>query len=492
MKQFSQQLHKKATSTVKLQAAEKRELKERVVAYMEYHPLPAHLKSADKATIPTKSGVVAEPFITVSIPFARLFKMASLAAVFVVLVVPFVAERAVPGDTLYAIKVQFNEEVRGSLTFDTFQKVEWETERLNRRIAEARLLASEGRLTEAVEAEVADAVRVHTANAQREIAELRTEDADAATIASITLDTTLEVQSTSLKGEDDAASALGTTTIRQANLIADAIDQSRSESEGAKASSTLPAYGKLIARVEQNTTRIYELLSALQDLVPADELSEVTRRVEDTDRAIMVATEVADLSAETSRQALVEVLQRSQRLIIYMAELMVVKTVDIETLIPIVLTEVEESTKISSINQEVATKTAQIKSLLALVEDESTIEKVEFALAAIEVQTNLMASSTEQFKIFYAYAADVIALIDDSLLLLDAENNQPVVNDMSIPATSTPTTTDETQTEEAENDATTEEEESTSADQTITQGLEAVSTGAIVSSTTSSSNQEES
>ena len=44
MKRFSEQLYKKSTS-VKLQAAEKRELRERLVSYMEYHPLPAEMKT---------------------------------------------------------------------------------------------------------------------------------------------------------------------------------------------------------------------------------------------------------------------------------------------------------------------------------------------------------------------------------------------------------------------------------------------------------------
>jgi hypothetical protein len=423
MKHFSQQLYKKATTTVKLQAAEKRELKERLVAYMEYHPLPAHLKTVETKESDTKTAAHhSDPFTHVSIPFAYLFKLTSFAAVFMLLVVPFVAERAVPGDVLYAVKVQFNEEVRSTLTFDTYQKVEWETERLNRRIAEARLLASEGRLTVAVEAEVAEAVRTHTANAQREIDSLRTLDADAATIASIALDTTLEVQSSSLKGEEDAAIALSTSatsTERTGNLITDAIDESRSQSEGKNASSTLPAYNKLVARVEQNTTRIYELLSALREITPDAKLAEVTRRVEDTDRAIQAATDLGEVDGVAAQHALVEALQRSQRLIVYMTEMMVLQTVDIATLIPIVLTETEEDTQVASVTQEVLEKTAQVKVLLEQIEDEAVIEKIEFAIIAIEKQLSHMASSTKDFEAFKLHSGEAAALVNDSLLLLE-------------------------------------------------------------------------
>jgi hypothetical protein len=413
---------------------------------MEYHPLPADMQSVTKKTADFNT----EPFTMVSIPFAKLFKFTSFAAVFMLLVVPFVAERAMPGDVLYAVKVQFNEEVRGTLTFDTYQKVEWETERLNRRIAEARLLASEGRLTEEVEAEVADAVRVHSANAQREIATLRAQDEDAATIASIALDTTLEVQSTSLKGEEDVAIARADTVSiagedRPVNLIADAIDASRSEADGVKASSTLPAYDKLMARVEQNTTRIYELLGALREIIPSEELTEVTRRVEDTDRAILAATEMEDTEDSLTKQALVNVLQRSQRLIVYMTELMVVKTVDINTLIPVVLTEVEEDEQAGILTQEVVDQTIKLIAAYEVNADEDVMTKVEFALTEIELKTASMASSTEDFAVFTVYANEVLSLISDSLQLIEAAQEPEVVdvNTSDSTATSSATSTEE-------------------------------------------------
>ena len=74
MKRFSEQFHKKA-SAVKLQAAEKRELRERLVSYMEYHPLPESLRvvesTAKQAGVGTS--LFAEPFKTFRIPFATLF-----------------------------------------------------------------------------------------------------------------------------------------------------------------------------------------------------------------------------------------------------------------------------------------------------------------------------------------------------------------------------------------------------------------------------------
>lgn len=427
MKQFSQQLYKKAESTVKLQAAEKRELRERLVAYMEYHPLPAEmkLKQTQRGTLP----VTNDAFTVVKVPFHALFKYATAVAVFVLAIVPFLAEKAIPGDTLYAIKVQFNEELRSSLTFGSFEKVEWETERLNRRIAEARLLADEGRLTEEVEAEVAAAVREHTENAKREIEVLRVEDADEAAIASIALDTTLEVQATALKGKGEVFTegveiAL---SLQTNNLIADAIDESREVSVENEASSTLPAYEKLMARVEQNTTRIYELRDSLSKVVPPAEIADVTRRAEDLGRTIQEVIALSETDEVTARKSLIEVLQRSQRLIIFMAELEVSKTVDIETLVPVVLTEEEKQAEIVSVTDSLKAQIEQITTMLEGVADAAVREKALVGQAVVLELSTKMTASADDFASFTSLAQEAEAVAKDTIKLLERYHT-PVEN----------------------------------------------------------------
>jgi hypothetical protein len=418
MKQFSQQFHKKAEATVKLQAVEKHELRERVLSYMEYHPLPAEMKA--KQPIPVVSPVMTEAFTLVKVPFHVLFKYGAAVAVVLLVIVPFVAEKAVPGDVLYAIKVQFNEELRGTLTFGGFEKVQWETERLNRRIAEARLLASEGRLTEEVEGEMAAAVREHTESAKREIDILRTQDADEATIASIALETTLEVQATALKAETtntlEGEVESGTMTT---SLIADAIDDSRDKTSEPLASSTLPAYEKLMARVEQNTTRIYELQVSLGGVVTPEEAADVTRRSEDIGRLVEQTIALATTDEVAAQQALVEILQRSQRLIVFMTELEVSRTVDIETLVPVVPTEAEKQATIASSTAALSTKIEQIAMMRVGVEDVAVLEKVAAGEATILELSAKMASSTNEYESFILLATEAQALAGDVLLLLE-------------------------------------------------------------------------
>ena len=49
MKRFSEQLHKKSES-ISLKMEEKNALRERLVSYMEYHPLPASMKTVKPVT----------------------------------------------------------------------------------------------------------------------------------------------------------------------------------------------------------------------------------------------------------------------------------------------------------------------------------------------------------------------------------------------------------------------------------------------------------
>src|SRR3989344_6955837 len=57
------------------------------------------------------------------------------------------AEKSLPGDPLYSVKVGFNEEVRGWLSVSEEAKANWEVERAHRRLEEAEALASNGSLS---------------------------------------------------------------------------------------------------------------------------------------------------------------------------------------------------------------------------------------------------------------------------------------------------------------------------------------------------------
>jgi hypothetical protein len=446
MKRFSEQFHKKSQS-VTLSATEKQELRERLVSYMEYHPLPAELKTAQKSPVATKSPIFNDAFKTVSVPFSLIFKSSAVAAALVLVVVPFMAEQSVPGDTLYAVKVQFNEEVRSTLTFDSYEKVEWETQRVNRRIAEARLLESEGRLTNEVEAEVAQAVRIHTQNAQKEIEIMRELDAEEATIASIEFDSNLEAQAASLKeavqatGESESA-AVAFKPEEKSNLIAEAVDESRALNEQSNASTT-PSYAKLSARVEQNTTRLYELSAKLESLNPNTK-ENVARRIQDIDRSVAQAIEKSQENEVEAQDILIDVLKRTQKLIVFMTDFEVSATIDIEELVPVVLTSDEEATEIIAYKKEITQKQAAVTAYLAKADAETNtdfIAKVEAGLSQMDTLISAISESSDFFDI-KLQATEAIELADDLLHVLE-NNNLPDVSELEAltPAPELSTTT---------------------------------------------------
>jgi hypothetical protein len=283
MKRFSEQFKKQADK-ITLKVSEQQALRARLVSYMEYHPLPKELKETAPATLAKApaGSIVSEPFFAVSIRSRHFRSFAGVFAVFFIVGIPFIAERSLPGDVLYPVKVQFNEELRSSLSFSPYAKVEWETERLGRRIAEARLLASEGKLTQEAEASFAEAVQIHTDAAQREIAEIKANDKDGAAIAEIAFASALAVQSQVLENSTETQEG-GNSVLALAEVVA------RARTTAAASQTEAPSYGKLLAAVEEQSTHVYELFASVKRDASAEEVTDVERRLADIERKMHVA-----------------------------------------------------------------------------------------------------------------------------------------------------------------------------------------------------------
>ncbi len=449
MKRFSEQLHTKAT-TVKLQAAERRELRARVVSYMEYHPLPASM--APTAARSAKKMLSIPGYEMVQIPFSIVFKWSAAAAVFLLVVVPVLAERSVPGDNLYAVKVRFNEELRSSLTLTSYAKVEWETERINRRIAEARLLANEGKLTNEVEAEIAAAVKEHTEIVQHEIDEMRENDVDQATLASIQLSTTLELQSASLQEEGNTTLAIAMNDVAAGNpaqMVVDVINESLSANESQVESAGIPAYDKIMARVEINTTRAYELLNSLP-MAPEDQLrKDLSRRIDDANRSIEKAMSMRGENEAVASEYLVDVLQRTQKLVVYMSDIEANRAIALETVVPMVLTEDEQKQELAMVSAEIYRKQEILKTVTPKL-SAAIAEKVAYSLQIAANNEALIASSTDVAgSLNVAKQSD--ALLADSLTLVkNAGIDITTGVILETVETETATTTPETTIEEGE------------------------------------------
>ena len=85
--------------------------------------------------------------------------------------VSYAAEQALPGDTLYPIKVRVNEEIREWASLSSEAKANWEGRRAERRLEEVERLALSGNLTEELEKRLEERFETHIEKINEKIAE---------------------------------------------------------------------------------------------------------------------------------------------------------------------------------------------------------------------------------------------------------------------------------------------------------------------------------
>ena len=138
---------KKFGADVKLSESGKREIRSRLVLFMGSAPVRGE---ADIRHLHQRS----------LITWFKLNKPMSIFAAIVLAVLlggggtSLAAQAALPGDVLYPVKVNINEEVRGVFALSAEAKAEWQAERTRFRIEEAEKLAAEGKLSEEVKARI--------------------------------------------------------------------------------------------------------------------------------------------------------------------------------------------------------------------------------------------------------------------------------------------------------------------------------------------------
>jgi hypothetical protein len=241
---------------------------------------------------------------------------------------------------LYPVKVNVTEEIRGTLNTNAYDKVVWETTRLERRVSEARLLAQAGKLTPAAEADVLAAVQVHSNAAKREIETLRSTDADGAALAQMTFATALDVQSSVLKSDDSASTTAGMSTV----ALVSALDAGYDEVSSTNAVDSVSVV-RLIAQLEIETTRSYELLESISDTATEQEQQDVRRRLADVESNIKTATTATDTENAEVKNNLRSAWTDIQKLISFMTDIDVRASLTVETLVPAVLTNDEKLTQ---------------------------------------------------------------------------------------------------------------------------------------------------
>lgn len=428
MNQFDTDI-KKYVARTRLTAKERTDLRDRVVSYMEYHPRAQReqgVRVAETESFVTqlrRSFITSDRFVTFNIG-----RFATVASLVILIIAPLVAERAVPGDVLYLIKTGVNETVQEKLAVSPYEKIQFETRLIERRIAEARTLASEGKLSEEVQTQIEETVKEHATAIRDGIDELRTQNADEAALATIEYTSSLEVQSAVLDADTTNEPIIDTIL----TIVNDARDESVVVTE-----ETDLSYDSLIAKVETETTRAFEFGETIKKSATGDEVEDIDRRLSDIERLIEEAKSEEERGIPTSTEKLATTLGLIQKLIVFMTDINVRETVELEALVPVVLSGEERLAEVERAREVAQAILDEITTRLPEVTDPDFVEKIEYgrdsladALLRVQVAINTsnVAIAEEAIIEARAFSEDLDLLIDGVLPPMREIEVDPVVD----------------------------------------------------------------
>lgn len=178
----------------------------------------AELEAYADANKPTAS-----PWIGVLSPLQKLQKPALVVATlfFIVGGISLAAEEALPGDSLYAVKLNINERVMGLASLNDISDAENESRITSRRIAELEELAARGVLNPDVSKRLTAAISQHTRSAREHI------------------------KAASEAGEISSALSLETELVSMLNTHGDILEQLGVKNDGSFATTTMTAATEL-------------------------------------------------------------------------------------------------------------------------------------------------------------------------------------------------------------------------------------------------------
>lgn len=178
MKRFRNKL-----SHVRLSQQERYSMRSELQEFMRYYP----------ATTTENATIVPSPWFSLfsTYPVLKLVPIA-LFFLFFGTGIALAAERALPGDLLYPVKLSVNEGLRKSLATTPVAKAKLETELIDRRLVEAETLFAQGRLTKSTETSIATEFATHKSAVRAKVSEMKKKgDASDAELVAERLETTI-------------------------------------------------------------------------------------------------------------------------------------------------------------------------------------------------------------------------------------------------------------------------------------------------------------
>jgi len=164
------------------------------VRYIDMKPVRIHDAARQRKYARNKTGGLL--FFNTNHMFAKIALMLVIAVTGGTSVA---AESALPGDSLYGVKIHVNENVRGAVSLSTEAKAKWHAKRAERRTEEARALEAKGELNAETQAMIRTNIESHTQQAMEGAVLLETQgNVQAASAIQADVQTTLDIGSTLL------------------------------------------------------------------------------------------------------------------------------------------------------------------------------------------------------------------------------------------------------------------------------------------------------
>ena len=219
----------------------------------------------------------------------RSYASAALLLLVVGVGTSYASQNALPGDTLYPMKIRVNEPVQGILALSTEDKVKWNATLTDRRLGEAELLASEGRLTPELSNEIESNINSSTDGFNTHVALLSTVPSNDLLIADV--QSNLEA---SLNAHENVLSSLESDLPSTSQSIMPILASVRSHAKRARADRT-----KTEATLESQNTPEIQMAARERKRVAEGQIQEAKTRFVHA-RTSPEATSSQDVAASVS------------------------------------------------------------------------------------------------------------------------------------------------------------------------------------------------